>query len=1146
MAYVAETTDCFSQFQWPEGSDMASTEGAFQVSTDLVADSSANQANLQTMELPLQQMDCQAELQVADKQAIVLDGLQAMDEGEVIDIGSEIKLPIVPEGANLIEDQQPAILEVHLPEEMDTETDSAFCPPAVRDTTKAGYDCKFLDPDVASEYNCSICLSVSRDPQQTKCCGSTFCLYCIQEALASSKGPSCSKCNSESVELIPDKAQRQKINKLKVRCPIEGCRCIVELADIEAHKRVPHPVTPPTNLHRESRQQYYNTLPIPLHKKQQPKPAETGWKRPVPTPRVLLSKSSENEQRDFPHLPLSQPDQEVPGSDLSKDHNELPDHLNLTMTRPRVSRQRPDPSPPDPKRQRGYINIEAMPQSTVIPQPDTLPNTDQNVPRQSQTEPQLVPLQDQAQQTTNQTHTTASDDIYENVVIAPKPHSACDLTLPEAGSETESALPVTSSEFKVILKPRVPRDRPSSQSPPGEQDEMARPPSPQSLLLPKLPQSPVKLQHPAHTYDLTPHVPSSTTPQPDYEVVATPGLDEFGMMHFRATREEANPQRTVHMEEHTNVAVPDPSPLNEQEVPTQNVFPQYINVASPGPQLPLLPDDLLALLDNPTASPQLDQVQGQSTYNGAPLSPLSSPQLATQLLTLPEQLLNMIQPVPDETIEPKAADNENAPLLSPTEGPDYVNFSQNRENEESYVEISPFHEGSQSEQSDYVEVASPPQEETPFEYLPMSPFHEEIQPEYVEVTHQQNEAEEQTADDYVPMSPPPHTSLADYVEVASPPQEETPFEYLPMSPFHEEIQPEYVEVTHQQNEAEEQTADDYVPMSPPPHTSLADYVEVEPARQREPSSVPAAPRPRVTSKESEYEIPLLQDMDQQEYEGVPSGAQATATAEQAQANEAPMFLPLLPPPEVVATLPQARAPEEENYETIPAAAREEDDTTEHIYEPLPPPRSPPTPEEPDQPMYIDVPDPLPASPPPVLPPRSQSEPPEPRLNQEPAPPVPPRPSSQAIAPPGTAPQDQNQEAPVVRETIPAPATDAVPAQPPETEIINQTEDGVAALNQVLQELQQGNALELTESMPPQYDDLSQTPRYIDLVQSPAVQQNPLQAAPSPHGQAYIIQNINTNTATRGPIRAENVDIHYEMGDRQHHRNKNMKKTQTLL
>ncbi|CAI8048026.1 hypothetical protein GBAR_LOCUS26534 [Geodia barretti] len=726
-----------------------------------------------------------------------------------------------------------------------------------------------------------------------------------------------------------------------------------------------------------------------------------------------------------------------------------------------------------------------MPQSTVIPQPDTLPNTDQNVPRQSQTEPQLVPLQDQAQPTTNQTHTTASDDIYENVVIAPKPHSACDLTLPEAGSETESALPVTSSEFKVILKPRVPRDRPSSQSPPGEQDEMARPPSPQSLLLPKLPQSPVKLQHPAHTYDLTPHVPSSTTPQPDYEVVATPGLDEFGMMHFRATREEANPQRTVHMEEHTNVAVPDPSPLNEQEVPTQNVFPQYINVASPGPQLPLLPDDLLALLDNPTASPQLDQVQGQSTYNGAPLSPLSSPQLATQLLTLPEQLLNMIQPVPDETIQPKATDNENAPLLSPTEGPEYVNFSQNRENEESYVEISPFHEGSQSEQSDYVEVASPP-------------------------------------------------------------QEETPFEYLPMSPFHEEIQPEYVEVTHQQNEAEEQTADDYVPMSPPPHTSLADYVEVEPARQREPSSVPAAPRPRVTSKESEYEIPLLQDMDQQEYEGVPSGAQATATAEQAQANEAPMFLPLLPPPEVVATLPQARAPEEENYETIPAAAREEDDTTEHIYEPLPPPRSPPTPEEPDQPMYIDVPDPLPTSPPPVLPPRSQSEPPEPRLNQEPAPPVPPRPSSQAIAPPGTAPQDQNQEAPVVRETIPAPATDAVPAQPPETEIINQTEDGVAALNQVLQELQQGNALELTESMPPQYDDLSQTPRYIDLVQSPAVQQNPLQAAPSPHGQAYIIQNINTNTATRGPIRAENVDIHYEMGDRQHHRNKNMKKTQTLL
>ena len=1099
------------------GQIMASTEGAFEESTDLVADSSVNQPNFQTMELPLQQLDYPVELQVADKQTIVRDGLQTMEEGAVIDIGLEIKLPIVPEGATPIEDQQPAILEVHLPEEMDTETDSAFSP-AVRDTTKAGYDCKFLDPDVASEYNCSICLSVSRDPQQTKCCGSTFCLYCIQQALASSKGPSCPNCNSESVELIPDKAQRQKINKLKVHCPIEGCLCIVELADIEAHKRVPHPVTPPT---RESRQQYYNTLPIPLHKKQQPKPAETGGKRPVPTPRALPSKASENEQRDFPHVSLSQPDQEVPGNDPSKDHNELPDPLNLAMTRPRVSRQRPDPSPPDPKRQRGYINIEAMSQSTAIPQPDTLQNTDQNIPRQSQTEPQLVPLQDQAQPTTNKTHTAASDEIYENVVITPKSHSAGDLTLPEAWSETESALPVTNSKFKVFFKPRVPRDCPSSQSPPGEQDEMAHPPSQQSSIpLPELPQSPLKLQHAAHTSDLTPHVSSSSTPQPDYEVVASPGLDEFGMMHFRATHEEANPQRTVRMEEHTNVALPDPSPLNEQEVPTQHQM-SVFSLASPGPQLPSLPDDLLALLDNPTASPQLDQVQGQSTYIGAPLSPLSSPQLETQLLTLPEQLLNMIQPVPDETIEPKATDYENAPLLSPTEGPEYVNFSQNRENEESYVEISPFHEGSQSEQSDYVEVASPPQEETPFEYLPMSPFHEEIQPEYVEVTHQQNKAEEQAADDYVPMSPPPHTSL-----------------------------------------------DDYVPMSPPPHTSLDDYVEIEPAQQSEPSSFPTTARPRVTSEASEYEVPLLQDMDQQEYEDVPSGLQATATAEQAQANEAPMLLPPLPPPEVVVALPQARAPpvplpplpppeimsalqqaqasQEENYETIPAAAREEDDTTEHIYEPLPQPRSPPTPEEPDQPMYIDVPDPHPASPPPVLPPRSQSEPPEPHLNQEPAPPVPPRPSSQAIAPPGTAPQDQNQEAPVVRETTPAPTTDAVLAQPPQTEIINRTDDDVAALNQVLQDLQQGNALELTESMPPQYDDLSQTPRYLDLVQSPVVQQNPLQAAPRPHGQAYIIQNTNTDIATRGPIRAENVDIQYEMGDRQHHRNKNMKKTQTLL
>ena len=1084
------------------------------------------------------QLDSQTDLQVADKQPIVQVGLQGMEEAGEVDIGLEIKLPVVPDGANLIEVQEV--------EEMVTEApavDSALSP-SDRDTTKAGYDCRFLDPDVASEYNCSICLSVSREPQQTKCCGSTFCLYCIQQALASSKGPSCPNCNSESVELIPDKAQRQKINKLKVQCPIEGCLCVVELADIEAHKKVPHPVTPPTsNLHREQRQQYYNTLPIPLHKKQQvesEKAAESGEKRPIPTPRVLASKSPENIEHDVAHTSLSQPDQEVPGSE---DQNEVSEHLNLTMRRPQMSRKRPESSPPDPKRQRGAqcVEIEAL------------------APLQSQAEQpldQFVPLQDDAQPPTNQ---MTSNQIYENVVVTPNLHRQEDQNVHEVEPETESASHVPQTEFTVVLKPRVSRDRSSSQSPPVEQDE-TQSSRQSSLPPPELPQSPVKLQHKVHTSDLTPHGSSSITPQPDYEAVASPALDKFGMTDFQATPDEANSPRPV---EHNSGTLNDPS---SPEVPMEPQMVDYVNV---GPQLPLLPDDLLALLDNPTTS---SQPQGVSTNVGLPLSPLASPQLETQLLTLPEQLLNMIQPVPEETPE-----EDEAPLLSPAEGPEYVNTAPIHESEESYVEISPFHEGSQSEQSDYVEVTSPPQEE------------------------------------------------------------ETQFEYTPMSPFHGDIQPDYVEVPHQMNEAEEPAAD-YVPMSPPPRTSQTYYVEVEPVRQSEPnSSVPTSPlRPRVTSEESEYEVPLLQDMDQQEYEDIPSRTQATAAAE---AIEAPVArLPPPPPPEVVVALPQAQAPEEKNYETIPAAVQEADDT-EHIYEPLPQPRPLPTPEEPDQAVYADVPDPLPprsqSEPPephtnqepvppvpprpasqaieptgitpadqnqnqdvsvvpaptaeqnyetipaavqeaddtehiyeplpqprplpipeepdqavyadvpdplpPTLPPRSQSEPPEPQANQEPVPPVPPRPASQAIEPTGITPADQNQNQDV--SVVPAPTADAAPPQPPQTEPTIQTgDDGVAVLSRILQNLQQGNAAVLTESLPPQYDDLSQAPRYTDLVQGPAVQQNQ-----PPHAQAFIIQNANTDTVARqGPIRAENVNIQYEMGDRQQHRNKNIYKTQTLL
>ena len=1052
---------------------MASTEGVFETSSDVVADRRAAEPNWQTMVMPVEQLDRTTVLPAADKQPIVR--VETAEEVAEIDIGSEIKQPAVPEGANLIDDQQ-AMLEVQLAEEMDTATDPALIT-AGRDTTRAGYDCKFLDPDVASEYNCSICLSVSRDPQQTKCCGSTFCLYCIQQALASSKGPNCPNCNSELVELIPDKAQRQKINKLKVHCPIEGCLCIVELADVEAHRRVPHPVSPPAN--REPRQQYYNTLPIPPHKKQQvksQKAAEAGGKRPVPTPRVPPSKSSEHD------IPDPEPDQEVPENDQDA---ELPEYLNLTMRRPRVSRNKPESTLPESKRQRvaPYVNIDAMMEHSTSLQPGTLQDTDQGSQPQSETgafSDQLVPLEDEAQPTTIPPSESMSNEIYENIVLTPKLHTQDDLDLSKEEHETEH---VSDSEFTVVLKPRVPRDRPSSQPPPNEQNEISRQPSRQSSLSP--PDPPQSPEDEACSPNTTPLSSSSITPQPDETVgsLPPPALDEFGMMDFQPSNEADNSPRLVSSGEHTSTAFPELPLSGEQEVPLpppMEEFPQYVNVVSPGPQVPSLPDDLLALLANPT-SPQLDQAQTQPANIGVSLPHTSSPQLHSELLTLPEQLLNMIQPAEDETSEPE--DDDNAPLLSPRDAPEYVNTAAILENEEGYVVVSPMHDGSESEQSDYIEITSPPQEE------------------------------------------------------------ESMFDYVPMSPFHEEAQPDYVEVTQQQQSEVEEPAADYVPMSPPPHTS---QTGTEATQQNEPGNAPTPPRPRITSEASEYEVavPLLQDMEQPEYETVSSGTQAREAAEEPPANEIPVHRPPPPPPEVVVALPQAQAPVEENYETIPAAANEAEDTMEHVYEALPPPRSPPTPEEPEQAMYADVPDPLPTLPPPALPPRSQSEPPERQPHQEPVPPVPPRPTSQTIELQPTTPRDQNQAAPVGSEMTPAPTTDAPPAQ---AEPRNQTDDGAVALNQVLQEIQQGNVRERAESLPPQYDDLSQAPRYTDLVQGHMVVVQPNQPQTAPQTQAYIIQN--TDTAMRqeqGVIRADNVNIQYQMGDRDHHRNKNIKKTQTLL
>ena len=1103
MTDMAESTDDCSEYQWPLDQDMASASSI--VEAGITADTSASEPHLlQSVEIPEKQLHYEVHLPVVDKQAIVPVDPQAMEDVEEAEVGREKEL--LPDGANLIE----ALFPVEVVE-MDTHEGPALVlapsgssgrVAATRDATKAGYDCFFLDLELASEYNCSICLSVSRDPQQTKCCGSTFCLYCIQQALASSKVASCPNCNHEPVELIPDKAQKQKINKLKVSCPLEGCTWIVELADIETHMRVLHPLSPPQLGHQGNncpRQQYYNTLPAkPRSKEQQlePEKAKTG-KRPVPTPRVPASRSTDVEKREYVNLAVLQPEaaQTQPLADGAKD-DEPPAYLNLTLTRPR---NRPESSLPESKRQKVAPGVHTDSGTTSPPLPV---KSNQEEPIQDQNNPlgdQMVPLHDQTQLATrslSDAHTTVSNEIYENVAFSVQPCTGDDnqTTLPSE-APVPSTAEETSHSFNVVLRPRVPRE--CSFSPPA-------------------------VAEPCKTVKL-----SETVDPTEASMLLSPSdLSPVEHQDEICAQPDQIPQHTSLQTEST-VGSPPPSLPSSPPLPMANSQ-QYVNLESPDAALPSLPPELLALLNNPT-SPPPNQLEDTAINISPPPLPLSSPQLQTYLLTLPEQLLNMIQPLSDENKSPSPDPDryyENAPFSPSKELPD-VEYVNTAAVVDTYVEVSPNHEQSEPD-------TPPHNDESTFEYVPMSPQHEDSQPSYVEVPHHHTQPEVATDSQYVPVPPPPRSQEALYVEV------------------------------HPQQSEVDDTAADYVPMTGQPDETLqGDYVEVGPVGER--SSMQRARANSSTSESSE--APLLQD--QPEYEDVPHAPPDGESTE---------TVPQLPQPtaaEVVADLPQAQ-PAEENYATIPAATGDAEYSTEHIYEPLPPARSPSStrpPEEPDQAVYADIPEPLPppglpprlpsrasdtpaahvnvsypAQPPdptqpPELPPRSASQPPPEPQGEPDSPPL------QSVSPttqppPSATPQpQQDQEVPTGVETVPPTTTDPTLPEPR-----SQIEEQVAVLDHILQDLLQGSANEHTELSPhpPQYDDLSQAPRYTELVQSPAVELRPLQAA-APRGEVFIIRNANADAQPQqAALRTDNVNIQYAMGDRDHHRNKNTRKTQTLL
>ena len=118
-----------------------------------------------------------------------------------------------------------------------------------------GYDYNFVDDASPSKYICAICTLVARDPQQTNCCGNTFCKSCLsQHSQEKGQNARCPLCNEPPLQYFNDAKLNREIISLKVYCTNseEGCewKGTINETDtsIEAHlNSCPYQLIPCTN-----------------------------------------------------------------------------------------------------------------------------------------------------------------------------------------------------------------------------------------------------------------------------------------------------------------------------------------------------------------------------------------------------------------------------------------------------------------------------------------------------------------------------------------------------------------------------------------------------------------------------------------------------------------------------------------------------------------------------------------------------------------------------------------------------------------------------------------------------------------------------------------------------------------------------------
>lgn len=99
-----------------------------------------------------------------------------------------------------------------------------------------GYDCQFVNPPTELQYECSICLSILRDPCHLDCqCGYSYCRSCIAPVLKSHKP--CPLCNKPFKAVIANRMLERELGQRKVSYSNEklGCEWQGDLKDFDRH-----------------------------------------------------------------------------------------------------------------------------------------------------------------------------------------------------------------------------------------------------------------------------------------------------------------------------------------------------------------------------------------------------------------------------------------------------------------------------------------------------------------------------------------------------------------------------------------------------------------------------------------------------------------------------------------------------------------------------------------------------------------------------------------------------------------------------------------------------------------------------------------------------------------------------------------------